>query len=181
MMFGHLKPEDFVNLIEGDELPAHRRSHLDGCARCSTKWTSMLAMHAKVTSLDADIPEPDWMEFRSAVRDRLLSRSVQRASAVRRWTGWSLRPAAAWALSVFAAVALTTGAFVWNTGKTSSPGGVLQSLPVQPALESDDAEMVKTVWSQTALFDELIQLGDAEEEQLRQMLESAQKGAPYRQ
>ena len=180
-MFGHLKPEDFVNLIEGGALPAKRKSHLDSCSRCGTKWTSMLAMHAEVTSPAADIAEPDWTEFCSAVRDRLLSRSMQRASAMRRWTGWSMQPGAAWALSVFVAVALTTGAFLWNRERTSSPAGVLEPLPLHPAVESNDADTVKAVWSQTALFDELVQLGDAEEEQLRQMIASAEKGTPYRQ
>ncbi len=178
-MFGHLKPEDFVNLIEGGELPGGLKSHLEACAPCSAKWAQMSSMHAEVTSLDRVIPEPDWADFRSAVRDQLLSRSVQRASAVRRWTGWAIRPAAAWALSLFVAVALTTGALLWNTERTPAPGGILET--PAPPVEPGDLETVKTVWSQTALFDELIQLGDADEEQLRQMLESAQKRAPYRQ
>ena len=125
------------------------------------------------------LPRSVLADFRSAVRDQLLSRSVQRASAVRRWTGWAIRPAAAWALSLFVAVALTTGALLWNTERTPAPGGILET--PAPPVEPGDLETVKTVWSQTALFDELIQLGDADEEQLRQMLESAQKRAPYRQ
>jgi hypothetical protein len=183
-MFGHLKPEDFVNLIEGGQLPANRKSHLDGCAPCSAKWSSISAMHGEVASLntdDTDVPEPEWTEFRGAVRDQLLSRSVQRASAVRRWTGWSIRPATAWALSVFVAVALTTVAVLWNTERQSFPVGESEIRIVQPAVELNDIETVKTVWSPTALFDELIQLGEAEEEQLRQMLESAENRAPYRQ
>ena len=98
-MFGHLKAQEFLNLMEGAELPAERKLHLDGCARCTATLTSMLSVHGAVTSLDADIPEPDWAEFRSSVRDRLLSRAAQRSSAVRRWTGWPIRPAAASALS----------------------------------------------------------------------------------
>src|SRR6266704_7172864 len=115
-MFGHLKATDFIRLTEGiDHLPAKRRSHLEACARCRATWESLESLHTEVSSIDDEVPEPDWEEFRSSVRDRLLSRSIQRETAVRRWTGWTIRPAAAWALSVFMAVGVTTVAFLWNT------------------------------------------------------------------
>src|SRR5690349_24114956 len=99
-MFGHLRAEDFVNLVEGAELSANHRSHIDACPRCRSTWESMRSVHSEMTSIETDIPEPDWEQFRLSVRDELLSRSIQRESAVRRWTGWPIRPAAAWALSV---------------------------------------------------------------------------------
>lgn len=131
-------------------------------------------------SAETDIPEPDWLEFRLAVRDRLLSRSVQRQSAVRRWTGWPIQPAMAWALSLFFAVGITTAVFLWNTEQPTNP--VLIQRPfAESAMETAEVESEIAVWSQSAVFDELGQLGDAEEAQLRRMLESAQKGTQERE
>ena len=79
-MFGHLKPGEFVNLIEGGELAAQHRSHIDTCARCRATWQSLQSVHAEITSMETDIPEPDWVYFRSSVRDRLLSRSAESKS-----------------------------------------------------------------------------------------------------
>ena len=105
-MLGHLKPEDFVNLMEGDEVPTKYRTHIDSCLRCQATWESLRSVHAEITSIETDIPEPDWAHFRSSVRDDLLSRSIQRQTAVRRWTGWSIRPAVAWALSLLMAIGI---------------------------------------------------------------------------
>jgi hypothetical protein len=177
-MFGHLKAEEFVNLMEGAELPSKRRAHLDACPRCTATWTAMPAMHDDVSSLDAGIPEPDWPEFRSSVRDELLSRSVQRSSAVRRWTGWPMRPAAAWALSVLIAVGITSGAFLWNMEEPAGP--IAQQAPSpEPAVRFPEFEAA--VWTPANLFEDLIQLDEMEEEQLRAMLELARKGLEYRQ
>src|SRR5213592_1598414 len=119
-MFGHLKAKDFVKLTEGiDQLPAKRRSHLEACARCRAAWMSLESLHTEVSSIDDEVPEPDWEEFRSSVRDRLLSRSIQREPAV----------------------------------ETTIEAG-----------------------PERALFDELVQLGDDEQQQLRQVLEASQKG-----
>jgi hypothetical protein len=170
-MFGHLSAEDFVNLMEGGELPATRKAHLEACARCNATWQSVQSVHNEVSSLDTDIPEPDWTQFRSSVRDQLLSRSVQRESAVRRWTGWRVRPAMAWALSLLLAVGITTGIFLWNMQEGPEPP---QDAP--SVLNNMDIEADAALWSRTALFDDLLELNEAEQEQLRQMLESAQKG-----
>ena len=179
-MFGHIKAQEFLNLMEGAELPAERKLHLDSCARCTATLTSMLSVHGAVTSLDADIPEPDWAEFRSSVRDRLLSRAAQRSSAVRRWTGWPIRPAAAWALSLVVAVGITTAAFLWNMERMQTTV-VEPPRPQPPAIELNDVEAMSLGWSKTSLFDDLIQLNDAQAEQVRAMLESPQKGTQYHQ
>src|SRR5436309_12581102 len=115
-MFGHLRAADFVNLMERAELPAKHKAHIDACARCRGTWESLQSVHAEVTSMETDIVEPDWVQFRSSVRDELLSRSIRRESAMRRWTGWAARPAVAWALSVFLAVGITTVTVLWKTG-----------------------------------------------------------------
>src|SRR5262249_34431320 len=114
VMFSHLKAEDFVNLMEGLEVPSKVRRHLDTCARCRGTWESTQSVHSDMTSLETDVPEPDWDHFRSSVRDQLLSRSIQRESTVRRWTGWSIRPATVWAFSLFLAVGVTTVTVLWE-------------------------------------------------------------------
>src|SRR5687767_416452 len=112
-MFTHLKAAEFVNLLEGIALKGNRRAHLDACKSCRATLHSMQSVHREVSTLDSDIPEPDWSEFRSSVRNELLSRSVKRASVVRRWTGWNVRPAVAWAASVILAVGILGAGLVW--------------------------------------------------------------------
>jgi hypothetical protein len=170
-MFGHLKAKDFVNLMEGIELPARYRSHLEACTRCQAALKSVESIHAELGSLDSGIPEPDWDQFRSSVRDRLLSRSIQRETAVRRWTGWAVRPAMAWALSLLLIVGLTTVILLWNAGKTSTVSKSLGTPVAEPVVETMEAEK--------ALFDDLVQLGDEQQEQLQQIL-SSQTGSRYR-
>jgi hypothetical protein len=173
-MFGHLKAKDFVNLMEGIELPAKYRSHLNACTECQSAWKSVESIHAGLGSLDSGIPEPDWTEFRSSVRDRLLSRSIQRESAVRRWTGWAIRPAMAWALSLLLIVGVTTAIVLWNSGKTSTGSKVFVTPASEPVSETFEAG------PETGLFDDLVQLGDDEQQQLQQILQSSQTGSRYR-
>ena len=176
-MLGHLKAEDFINLIEGAELPAKHQGHIDGCARCRATWQSMRTVHAEITSMETDIPEPDWTQFRASIRDELLSRSIQRESTMRRWTGWAIRPAVAWALSMLMVVGITTVTVLWkidSRAPTSIPAGIEPSIPIEPS-----AEMIES-GPEKSLFDDVVSLGEEEQEQLRQMLESAPKGAVYR-
>jgi len=116
-------------------------------------------IRSEMAAMDDDIPEPDWTEFRASVRDKLLSRSVQRTSEVRRWK-------LAWAFSLMALVGVTTGV-LWNL----KPGNQASDAPLQ-----NYAPQVLEVseWPQTGLFDDLVQLGDNEKAQLRQMLEAEQ-------
>jgi hypothetical protein len=176
-MLGHLKAEDFVNLIEGAELSAKHKAHIDSCARCRGTWESLRTVHAEITSLETDIPEPDWTRFRSSVRDELLSRSIQRESAVRRWTGWAIRPAIAWALSMLMVVGITTVTVLWKIdgrAPAPTPAGVEPAIPIEPAAEVIESGPEKS------LFDDVVSLGEEQQEQLRQMLETGQKGAVYR-
>ena len=173
-MFGHLKAKDFVNLMEGIELPAKYRSHLDACTRCQAAWKSVESIHAELGSLDSGIPEPDWTQFRSSVRDRLLSRSIQRESAVRRWTGWAMRPAMAWTLSFLLIVGFTTAAILWNIGKTPATSNLFEAPASEPVSETIEAG------PERALFDDLVQLGEDQQEQLQQILDSSQRGSRYR-
>jgi len=168
-MFGHLKAEDFVNLMEGAELPEKHRSHINACPRCRSTWESMRSVHAEMASMETDIPEPDWEQFRSSVRDEMLSRSIQRESAVRRWTGWAIRPAAAWALSMVMAVGITTVTVLWKAERNVVPEPPAATAPA-PAPAS---ELIQ-VGPDKSLFEEIGSLGDEEQEQFRKLLESAQ-------
>ena len=116
-------------------------------------------IRSEMAAMDDDIPEPDWTEFRASVRDKLLSRSVQRTSEVRRWK-------LAWAFSLMALVGVTTGV-LWNLkpGNQASDASLQNYAP--QVLEVSE-------WPQTGLFDDLVQLGDNEKAQLRQMLEAEQ-------
>jgi len=175
-MLGHLKAEDFVNLLEGLVLPAKRMQHLDECSRCRATWESMRPIHSEMTSMETQIPEPDWDHFRSSVRDELLSRSIKRESSMRRWTGWALRPSVAWALSLLMAVGITTVTVLWRVDhrvSTSQPATVIQSpAPIEPT--SDVVE----VGPEKSLFDDVVSLGEEEQEQFRKLLESPHKGPP---
>jgi len=169
-MFGHLKPEDFLNWMESGEAPAVHRTHLDSCARCRETWDSLRPLQAGMTSLDREIPEPDWARFRSSVRDELLSRSIKRQSAS--WpawvsSGWSIRPGLAWALSLLLAVAIPTGAFVWHLQNERIPSTAVESSQSAPAA----ADLIE-VGTENTVFDDLIDLNDSEQAQLQQMLQA---------
>jgi hypothetical protein len=177
-MFGHLKAEDFVNLMEGIEIPEKYQRHIQSCDQCRGTWESMRTVHNEISAMETDIPEPDWTQFRSSVRDELLSRSIQRESAVRRWTGWAMRPAVAWALSILMAVGVTTVTVIWkidHSVETAAPIATTESSAAEPVAEAIDAGPEKS------LFDDVVSLGDEEQERFRQMLESADKTTPQRQ
>jgi hypothetical protein len=173
-MFGHLKSEDFVNLMERSGVPAQWRRHLDSCHRCSSTWESLSAIHAEITSVDEDIPEPDWVAFRSSVRDQLLARSVQREASVRRWTGWAVRPSVAWALSLMLAVGIPTGAYLLHLQKDHDT----ESIVVETPKVASPAELIEAGTDKT-VFDDLMQLSESEQAQLHHLLQSARKGSPH--
>src|SRR5262245_33014094 len=168
-MFGHLKAEDFVNLMEGAELSPKQRQHIGECSRCHATWEYMSSAHSEMSSPETDIPEPDWSSFRSSVRDELLSRSIQRQSTVRRWTGWAIRPATAWALSLLLAIGVTTVTILWRGNSHVTVNG--PNVPVIPQI--DPATEVIEPGPEKALFEDVMSLGEEQQEQLRQMLESA--------
>lgn len=175
-MFGHLKPEDFVNLLEGLAGPAERtrlQSHLASCSNCAETLESMTALQARMmedaAEQDAGIPEPDWSDFREGVRNSLLSRSVKRESA-QSWLKWpvsSWRPALAWGVSAMFLVALTTGVLVWNGGS----GSLETALPVEPEIEFEWSDL--SDWSETDVLHEVAGLDTEEAENLKLVLRDA--------
>ena len=189
-MLSHLKAGEFVNLVEGGKLSSKHRAHLEACARCRATWESMRSIHTEVAALEADIPEPDWSQFRSSVRDELLSRSIQRQTAVprvmRRWTGLPMRPAVAWALSLVMAVGITTITFLW-TGEgheqTPAPADPTVSAVEPAAVEplADPLAEAINVGPERSLFQDVVSLGAEEQEQLRQLLEAGEAETTYQQ
>jgi hypothetical protein len=177
--FRHLKAEEFISLIEGAVLPEDRRRHLNECERCNTAWKSVESSHSDFASMSVEIPEPDWDDFRESVRSELLSRSVQRASAVRRWTGWPIRPAMAWGLSIVFVVGITAGGLLWHreASEPAATAGAEEPLDTgAPLIMTLEAEL--SVWSQTGVFEELSQLESDEEEYFREILQSAEQESP---
>lgn len=180
-MSGHLKAEDFTNALEGIALASGRQAHLDSCRDCAATLHALSLTHASMANREVAIPEPDWNEFRSSVRRGLLSRSIQRQSAVRRWTGWHVRPATAWAFSLVLAVSITAGAFLWhieNTPPVSIPVAAVEPASVvisdPPVVELTAIDHELAVWSNPGIFDQITQLDAAEEAQFRILLETVQ-------
>jgi hypothetical protein len=174
-MFGHLKAEDFTNLMEGAPLAEKRRLHLESCARCAETLKSVEAIRAQVTEMqmtaDEHIPEPDWSEFRGDVRNALLSRSVKRENANRSLlAGLAWRPAAAWGMAAVLVFAMTTGVMVWNQ-EPIEEAGVGPVAPVQPVLGSAATIDAIAGMTQTDVFVDVLQLNESETEHLQQLLE----------
>ena len=109
-MLGHLKPEKFIALFDGEALSERDSRHLENCGHCQSRRKALESVYKNVSSIDGDVPEPDWEHFRGFVRTELLSRSVRRqtASAV-----WGLRPSMGWALSIVMAVVVTAAVFTF--------------------------------------------------------------------
>ena len=182
-MFGHLKPEEFVNAMEGNGpvsaiLPKARLEHLKSCSLCAAQLRSIEAVRGDLAMDDSEIPEPDWNTFRDSVRSELLSRSIQRETAVRRWTGWSIRPTMAWALSLALLLVVTVGGFFWHVRQddVKNSAVVMQEMPV------DSAE-VETLpaWTGSGVFQQLSTLEEPQMERLQLLMESAQNGVYNRQ
>jgi len=187
-MLGHLKAEDFTNLIEGNELSSQRRSHLKSCARCMDAFVSAQSLHAEMTKSvvdDEDIPEPDWFQFRSDVRTAMLSRAAQRQPRLSNWRGWLMQPALTWGLAVAFAAGLTAGLMIWNPKVVNFPATEVPATEIAN-LESGNTDITEdavidlgmTTWSQTSVFDELSQLNDEQSERLQRILEADAEQAP---
>jgi hypothetical protein len=196
-MFGHLKAEDFTNLVEGDELSSRCRTHLKSCTRCSDALESAHSLHAELMRSvidDQDMPEPDWFQFRADVRTGMLSRAAQRQPKTIRWSTLILRPAVTWGLAVAFTAGLSAGLLIWNRSATLqvlTPGPIVESsdlsgtaqiasldvngsgiIPDDISLESTPIDSGLSIWSQTSVFDELSQLTDSQADKLQLLLES---------
>jgi hypothetical protein len=182
-MFGHLKPEEFVNAMEGGGpvsalLSKTRLEHLKSCSLCEAQLRSIEAVRGDLAMEDSEIPEPDWTTFRDSVRLELLSRSIQRETTVRRWIGWSIRPTMAWALSLVLLLVVSVGGFFWHMRQDDVRNSKLgaQEMPVDSAeIESLPA------WTGSGVFQQLSTLEEPQMERLQLLMESAQSGVLNRQ
>jgi hypothetical protein len=173
-MLGHLKAEDFMNLMEGAALPDKRRIHLESCARCAETLKSVEAIRGQVTEMqmtaDEHIPEPDWADFRSDVRNALLSRSVQRESAKRNWLGgMGWKPAAAWGFSMVLVFGLMPGVVFQNQNRMVETA--VPQAPVAETLEPAGTINAIAGMSQSDVFEDIINLDEHETESLRMLLQ----------
>jgi len=171
-MFGHLKAEDFTNLIDGTPLSERQRSHLASCPRCNETAAATQKIRAYATAMefaeDEYIPEPDWTDFRGDVRNALLSRSVQRTHASRGWfAGMSWRPIAAWSVSLALVCVVSVGVVLWN------PSSVEQTTDSLAIPETADATTMTAIagMGRTDVFDDVLRLNDDEAKRLTQMLD----------
>jgi hypothetical protein len=178
-MFGHLKADELMDAVDGMSLPANRRTHLDACPACLARIHTIGSVHESVL-MHSEIPEPDWDEFRSRVRLELLSRSIQRESSVRRWTGWAIRPAMAWGLSLLLLVFAGAGGFWWHVTNdrqaAQETGAVHNPAAVETTPEYADVDAALAAWTHTNVFEDLATIDGPEAEQVRQLLQSAQEG-----
>lgn len=176
-MFGHLSAEDFTNLLDGAALTERRQSHLRSCARCREKFESVQAIRHQIVDMSAEteefIPEPDWSEFRSDVRNALLSRSVRREYA-RGWLGgFPLKPALAWGISAALVFGLTiTTSVLWDQRQIDP--ATTQVVPVEDLFT--DQETINSLASmagvsQTDVLDDVLGLSANEAESLQMILE----------
>ncbi len=175
-MFGHLKAEDFTNLLEGATLSDRRQAHLQSCAQCMKKFESVQEVRNQIEGMrmesDEYIPEPDWSEFRSDVRTALLSRSVQRENAAKGWlAGFSWKPALALGFSMLLVFGITFGV-AWNQRYVEPESTTtVENLSVEADLNSLAAI------SQTDIFDDLVNLNADEALTLQMILDDmAQEG-----
>ncbi len=173
-MFGHLKAEEFINTIEGAALSRERRAHLDSCSFCTDRLKSIRTIRDSIAMQDSGIPEPDWNDFRESVRQGLLSRSVKRESVVRRWTGWPIRPAMAWAVSFAVLIFVSAGGFLWHfsTHTVQEPQSVTP--PASPtASDTVDIETEVAAWGRSGVFEDLATIQGGHAEQVRKLLQAA--------
>jgi len=180
-MFGHLSAEDFTNLLEGTALPDRRQVHLRSCPRCLKKFESVQEVRNQISEMRMDagefVPEPDWSQFRSDVRDALLSRSVKRENANRnRWNALAFRPALALGLSLLLVIGLTiTTSVLWNR-QTNEAVQNLVTVVEEPLTEEESISSIAGM-SQTDIFDDLLHLNADEAASFQMILEDLnQKG-----
>jgi hypothetical protein len=168
MLLGHLSAEDFTNLLEGAVVPESRRFHLQSCVRCMDRFADIQKMRRQIEEAagsDEFVPEPDWSEFRSDVRNALLSRSIKREASARRWFGLGLKPAMAFGFSAVLLLGIVWTGVEWNRDQVQPEIAVEGSSTEEVNLASLDAVASKDV------FEDLLHLNAGEAESLQMILD----------
>ena len=114
------------------------------------------------------IPEPDWSEFRSDVRNALLSRSVKRESASRSWLAtFGFKPALGAGLA-----SLLVVAFVMTGLRSTTPTTPEQTTAVVENSGSEEADLNSLdAVARTDVFEEILQLNADETASLQMILD----------
>lgn len=134
----HLETEELERATIGEgALPAPRREHLDGCARCRDELASLERLHRQLSTLPYHEPSPD---FADAVVSRVphLSAPWYVRALSGDWAPWAGFSAGAVALSAI-------GFWIWLF--TSS------GVAVRPVVA------VATEWVRAALWDVVVDAG----------------------
>lgn len=133
----HLEMEELERVaLEEGTLPAPRRDHLEGCARCRRELSSLEELHTALSGLPYHAPSPG---FADAVMSRVdLTRPWYVELLTRNWT-----PVAGVSAGALAVAAI--GFWIWLFTR----GGV--------ALES--VLSVAAEWARTALWDLVVGAG----------------------
>lgn len=175
-MFGHLSAEDFTTLLDGADPTPRRLSHLQSCARCREKFESVEAIRRQMTEveprMEESIPEPDWSEFRSDVRNALLSRSVRR-DYKRGWTGgFPLKQAMAGGIAALLVLGLTiTTGVLWNQRSVDPDAPLAVVDDPFGEVTNVDALALLAGPSQMDVLDDVLDLSADEAESLQMILE----------
>jgi hypothetical protein len=174
-MFGHLKAEDFTNLLEGAPLADPRQAHLRTCTRCREKFAAVQEVQTQIKEMRIDegefIPEPDWSEFRTDVRNALLSRSVKRENAGRSWLGgMTLKPALAWGVSMLLVFGLTLSV-MWNQ-RHAIPEPTQAQVIDDSSPEADLSSLSAMSQADQDVFDDLVYLNADEAQSLQMILDN---------
>ena len=171
MLLLHLSAEDFTNLLEGAVVPESRRLHLQSCTRCMDRFVSLQEIRAQVEGIapaaDDFVPEPDWSEFRSDVRNALLSRSVKRENAARSWAGvFGWKPAMAFGLSML----LVFGFLVTRSPRFGESDEPTQIAAIEDSFTEADLNSLESM-ARSDVFEDLLRLDPAEAESLQMILD----------
>lgn len=188
-MLQHLETNEFVDLMDGLDLPVDRSGHLDACQQCRSTLAGMDELQRDISTFEEDLPDVDWTRLRSSVRDQLLARAVQRSSFLQRWTGWTLRPAMAWSLAFVVLMGFVTlgtlrhyqtehpepdlAATAFSNASSSNSAVPVTDSADMFVIDDETIDAEALAWSQTELFIELDGLETSETALLRELISSA--------
>jgi hypothetical protein len=124
-----------------------------------------------VSQSDDYIPEPDWSEFRSDVRNALLSRSVKR-EASKRWLaaiGW--KPVMAFGIAVLLIIGIGITHTLWNPGTKPASPEIAQVAPVEDSTSDETQLQSLDAVARTDVFEDLLHLNSDEVASLQMILD----------
>lgn len=189
-MFGHLKNAEFIEIIEDEgRTSAEQKAHLDSCAACTSTLKAASATYMKFAETAGEVPDLDWEEFRSSVRDGLLSHSIQRQSALRRWIGWLAPSSPAWTVSFALAAVFAVSGLLWHveldrraSAENAAASNMLPALYIDTDAATADSEL--SSWSHSDAFVSMADMSEEQATEMRTIMQSAlstQQGAVERQ